>query len=637
MRRTILASLMTLALAMTTAADELPRPFAIEIVDSDTGRGVPLVELTTVDGELFVTDSNGLIAITDPGLLGQEVFFHVKSHGYRVNPDGFGVRGRRIQLEPGGSLRFPIERVNVAERLYRVTGRGIYRDSVILGRPTPLKHPNGQAHIMGCDSITSIVYRGRVRWFWGDTSRASYPLGSFHMTSASSPLPADGGLPPEQGIEFDYITGNDGFVRPVCQMPGDGPTWAAGLAVIRDEAGEERLYATYSKIRNGLEAYDWGLVVWNDKAEKFDLVNRFERPAVGLPSQDHLVPVRDADRSEHLLIARPFPLIRVRATQKALGNPQQYESYTPLVRNPDGKSYRIQRDEHGQIEYAWRANTPALFQDQQAERIESGELRPEERLIAFQDADTGRRVIGHSGSIAWNEYRGCYVAIMLEKYGESSYLGNVWYAEAETPLGPWVYARQIVNHDKYSFYNPRHHPFFDQEGGRVIYFEGTYTHTFSGNERVTPRYDYNQLMYRLDLDDQRLNLPRGVYEVADNQVHRYELGRSEGRLSFFAKSQGHAGLVGFVDQPSDRGPRLRAAPLERTEVEDARFFAYPANADERPETTVPLYEFVHRESGRARYSTDESLGEDGYERSGPIGHVWRNPVSQARPNWRFND
>ena len=49
-----------------------------------------------------------------------------------------------------------------------------------------------------------------------------------------------------------------------------------------------------------------------------------------------------------------------------------------------------------------------------------------------------------------------------------------------------------------------HHSFFDQEHGRIIYFEGTYTHAFSGNPETTARYDYNQIMYRLDLSDERL-------------------------------------------------------------------------------------------------------------------------------------
>ena len=90
---------------------------------------------------------------------------------------------------------------------------------------------------------------------------------------------------------------------------------------------------------------------------------------------------------------------------------------------------------------------------------------------------------------------------------QASFLGEVWYTEADRPEGPWIWARKIVTHDRYRFYNPVQHPFFDQDGGRVIYFEGTYTYTFSGNDDPTPRYDYNQVMYRLDLGDPRLKLP----------------------------------------------------------------------------------------------------------------------------------
>ncbi len=47
----------------------------------------------------------------------------------------------------------------------------------------------------------------------------------------------------------------------------------------------------------------------------------------------------------------------------------------------------------------------------------------------------------------------------------------------------------------------------------MIFFEGTYTTTFSGNPDPTPRYDYNQIMYQLDLSDRRLTLPVAIYEV----------------------------------------------------------------------------------------------------------------------------
>ncbi len=92
--------------------------------------------------------------------------------------------------------------------------------------------------------------------------------------------------------------------------------------------------------------------------------------------------------------------------------------------------------------------------------------------------------------------------IFVQAGGSSSYLGEVWYAESEKIEGPWQNAKKIVTHEKYTFYNPVHHPFFDD--GRFIYFEGTYANTFSGNENQTPRYDYNQMMYRLDLSDARL-------------------------------------------------------------------------------------------------------------------------------------
>ena len=107
--------------------------------------------------------------------------------------------------------------------------------------------------------------------------------------------------------------------------------------------------------------------------------------------------------------------------------------------------------------------------------------------------------------------------IALQSMG-ASMLGEIYYAESEKPEGPWTWAKKIVTHhhevpgtfgprsEDMDFYNPTQHPYYDQEGGRIIYFEGTYTHSFSGNPERTPRYEYNQMMYRLDLSDPRLKL-----------------------------------------------------------------------------------------------------------------------------------
>ena len=42
-------------------------------------------------------------------------------------------------------------------------------------------------------------------------------------------------------------------------------------------------------------------------------------------------------------------------------------------------------------------------------------------------------------------------------------IGEVWYAESDVPVGPWIYARKIASHEHYSFYNPKQDPMFDKE------------------------------------------------------------------------------------------------------------------------------------------------------------------------------
>src|SRR3954467_10960299 len=120
--------------------------FKIKVVDEQSGRGVPLVELTTTADVSYVTDSNGIVAFDDQALMGRRVFFHVKSHGYEYPKDGFGYRGLKLEVSEAGSATIKIKRLNVAERLYRITGEGIYRDSVLVGEKYPIREPliNGQ-------------------------------------------------------------------------------------------------------------------------------------------------------------------------------------------------------------------------------------------------------------------------------------------------------------------------------------------------------------------------------------------------------------------------------------------------------------------------------------------------------------
>src|SRR5664279_4519500 len=84
---------------IATAFAETPaKPyFAIKVLDAQTGRGVPLVELRTVNNISYYTDSNGLVAFHEPGLMGRKVFFYVQSHGYEFPKDGFGFAGTALE------------------------------------------------------------------------------------------------------------------------------------------------------------------------------------------------------------------------------------------------------------------------------------------------------------------------------------------------------------------------------------------------------------------------------------------------------------------------------------------------------------------------------------------------------------
>ncbi len=91
-----------------------PRPFRIQVVEEGTGRGVPLVELKTVNQIRYVTDSNGIVAFDEPGLFGQKVFFSVRSHGYEIEKDNFGFRGAAMVISEGGRAQVVIRRLNIA-------------------------------------------------------------------------------------------------------------------------------------------------------------------------------------------------------------------------------------------------------------------------------------------------------------------------------------------------------------------------------------------------------------------------------------------------------------------------------------------------------------------------------------------
>ena len=173
--------------------------FGIHVVDESTGRGVPLVTLKTTNHIALTTDSAGWIAFNEPGLMNRGVYFTFEGPGYALPKDGFGCVGVRLTPVAGKSVEVKVLRTNLAERLCRLTGQGIYRDSTLLGKEPPLPSPNLFADVMGQDSVQVVPWKGRYFWIFGDTLRANYPLGNYQSTAAWSDAPDKGGLDPEHG------------------------------------------------------------------------------------------------------------------------------------------------------------------------------------------------------------------------------------------------------------------------------------------------------------------------------------------------------------------------------------------------------------------------------------------------------
>lgn len=494
-----------LLIAAATAAEppvDASRYFEIQIVDAQTKRGIPLVELVTTDEVRYVTDNAGRVAYYEPGHAGQTIYFSLHAPGYRVPKDGFGFAGVRLVIAPGERKMIELERANVAERLYRCTGEGLYRDTVLLGQKAPLKQPLGAGLVAGQDSVACVRYREKLHWFWGDTLRLSYPLGHFRMAGAVSDLPEQGGLDPGVGVDFDYFTAADGFSRPMAELPAkEGVIWLDGFCVAPDESGQDALLAHFSR-RPGLEKpYEHGIMRYNDSRHVFERVTNVPLDDAWRFVRDQPIVIEEQGE-QYLAFGNPFPVTRVKRAVADVLDPGSYESWSCCDASADPDSAKPRRDASGKLDWRWQKGPP-VTQAIEERWLKAGLIKPDEaRFLPVDSQQPGRRVLLHAGTTRWNPYVKRWITIANQiAYDKKSpsFLGEVWYCEADGPQGRRDTAVRVVTHDKQSFYNPCHHAFFDQQGGRLIHFEGTYANTFTSSP-ATPRYNYNQIMYRLDLD-----------------------------------------------------------------------------------------------------------------------------------------
>lgn len=493
--RFVLLAGMGAALSATGAAQEpvAAAPFGLRVVDEATGRGVPLVRLTTTGNIECWTDSEGWIAFQEPGLMNREVFFQIDSPGYEVAPDGFGFRGVRVETKPGGRITVKTRRTQPAERMYRATGQGIFRDAELLGEVRPANIPALNGGVIGCDSVQAVVYRNRVFWLWGDTNLPHYPLGNFHVTAATTPLPGRDGFDPERGVPLQYFLEPDGQ-RVKAMLPDEqpGPVWLFGLFVVNDERQQEVLLAHYSRHLKLDEMVEHGVARYDDGQQVFRKLVTFEADNPWRHPRGNAVRVSDA-AGDWICFCEPFATVRVPARLDAVLEPAAWQAFAW---------------DEAQQEFAWQSVRPPATQAEETARLATGFQPASAARFQLRDRATGDSVEIHRASINWNEFRQRWILIgnQVNATSKPSHFGEVWYAEAADITGPWTVAARIATHPGWSFYNPRHHTFLDSEDGRMVWFEGTFTRTFSGNPLAVPRYEYNQLMYRLDLSGDWLDL-----------------------------------------------------------------------------------------------------------------------------------
>jgi len=530
--------LFLLLVLMQVITSKMSSPYhTIKVVDKETQRGIPMVNLTTTNMISHFTDSNGVVAFFELGLMDSTVYFEIVADGYEFDKDAIGFSGAAVFVSSGGRTVLNMTRTQIAHRLYRSTGEGIYRDSLMVGESIQ----NGKiatdfaykkflinSQVMGLDSSMMCLFKNRIYMFYGDTLKPSYVLGNFHATGATIDQSQ---LNIEFGLNISYITtddnsqkinthhsqatrdrsirGESSFVKPMAPIePLSEPTWIHDIVSLRDAQGTEHMMGAYYKPPNGDVAEKRGLIRWNEKLTQFEKI-----ADVLAYERDHIWPVDGGHPlivDNYVYFGQPYPMIRCKASVEGFTQLSSYEAFTCLkpsttIPNNDLNAIQLDRGDDGKLIWSWKVNTSPLTIYQLNTLVEKGVIKRDEAyyLQLRSVDDPSKNILAAAGSVSWNQYRKKYVMIAEQSFGESSFIGEVWYSEADEPHGPYVYAKKVVTHKTRDFYNPVHYSLFDQQDGRIIFFEGTYVNTFD-KAHPTPRYNYNQQMYKLDLADIKL-------------------------------------------------------------------------------------------------------------------------------------
>ena len=169
-------------------------------------------------GEAQWSDSQGMVAFCDPDAVGRSIAFTVTSDGYTL-PSGPTVT---LAATAGGAARVTLARRYAGERLYRATGQGIYRDSVLLGssRRRPPRRTSTGLWAMGQDTPSTFVYAAAGTRSAGCTDCAAHFPVQLDTSGATSPL-ARANFSPDLGRTPRTSSIASGFSRGIVDTAAD--------------------------------------------------------------------------------------------------------------------------------------------------------------------------------------------------------------------------------------------------------------------------------------------------------------------------------------------------------------------------------------------------------------------------------
>ena len=267
--------------------------------------------------------------------------------------------------------------------------------------------------------------------------------------------------------------------------------------------------------------------------------------------------------------------------------------------------------------------------------VANGLYRRDESWNQFRDRDTGKNNTHRAWHSHLNEHRKRWIAVFSEINGqhglmvkppytgpppllagnpayEGTILGEVWYTEADTPVGPWVYGACESLRTTTTAFTIRDIIRFLTRRGGVHFFEGSFATIYSKAVDKTPRYDYDQLMSGSSMGDpQNGDSIRHVRDL-DRQRSAFRDRPGAGSRSFLASSvlcirrscQRSTPVYEVIDER-----RRPGGGSENGGEKSPVFYALPPDAAKPPATARPLFEYVNLRIGQRLYSTgDAALG-----------------------------